>query len=203
MINSTEQSVDFPGHNIGDLDDEAPINPTYKKLKKQMASDLNRLLKTIYRLSEVLTKAIMTEGYFCRILDVNSRTKRKLIERSLSAWSKLDTVRAISGNAVTHSNYLSPDDLIDELRRYACSTHEDLMYVVVDSSLSKLLADHLPEQFVYNCRDFFEIIDSLLRADVETLEGLLGQIVPKVGVSPSSNNLTMNGSKRRQKAARH
>jgi hypothetical protein len=161
-----------------DFDDEAPINPVYKKLKKKMASDLNRLLKTIYRLSEVLTKAIMTEGYFDGILDVNSRTKRKLIERSLSAWSKLDTIRAISGNPVEHTDHLSPDNLLDELRRYACSTHEDLMYVVVDSSICGLLADDLPEQLVYACTDFFEIIDSLLREDVRALEELLIKIVP-------------------------
>lgn len=161
-----------------DFDDEAPINPVYKKLKKKMASDLNRLLKTVYRLSEVLTKAIMTEGYFDGILDVNSRTKRKLIERSLSAWSKLDTIRAISGNPVEHTDYLSPDNLLDELRRYACSTHEALMYEVVDSSICGLLADDLPEQLVYACTDFFEIIDSLLREDVRALEELLIKIVP-------------------------
>lgn len=161
-----------------ELDDETPIHPAIKKLKKKMASDLNRLLKTIYRLSEVLTKAIMTEGYGHGILDVNSRTKRKLIERSLSAWSKLDTIRAISGNCTEHTLYMSPDDLINELRRYACSTHESLMYVVVDSSICGLLADDFSEQFVFNCRDFFEIIESLLREDVAALEGLLSKIVP-------------------------
>jgi len=51
------------------------------------------------------------------------------------------------------------------------------MYVVVDSSICGLLADDLPEQFVYNCRDFFEIIESLLRDDVEKLESMLGKIV--------------------------
>lgn len=158
-------------------DDEAPIHPIYKELRKKMASDLNRLLKTIYRLSEVLTKAIMTEGYGEGILDVNSRTERKLIERSLSAWSKLDTIRAISGNPIEYSLYMSLDDLLNELRRYACSTHEALMYVVVDSSICRLLADDLPEQFVFNCRDFFEIIDSLLGGDVGELEIMLGKIV--------------------------
>lgn len=161
-----------------EFDDEAPIHPVLKKFKKKMASDLNRLLKTIYHLSEVLTKAIMTVGYGNGILDANSRTKRKLIEGSLSAWSKLDTIRAMSGNPTEHTFYMSPDDLLDELRRYACSTHEALMYVVVDSSICGLLADDFSEQFVYNCRDFFEIIDSLLREDVAALGGLLSKIVP-------------------------
>jgi len=160
------------------LDDEAPINPIYKEYKNKMASDMNRLLKSIYRLSEVITKAIMTEGYFDSILSANSRTSRKLIERSFSAWSKLDTIRAISGNPIEQADHLSPDDLLDELRRYACSTHEDLMYVVVDSSLGGLLVDDLPKQLVYSCTDFFEIIESLLREDVAALEGLLSKIVP-------------------------
>ena len=174
MKKSTEIEADIY---MEELDDEAPVNPVFKKLKKKMASDLNRLLKTIYRLSEVITKAIMTEGYGHGILDMNSRTKRKLMERSLSAWSKLDTIRAISGNPTEHTLYMSPDDLLDELRRYACSTHEDLMYVVVDTSICTLLADDLPKQFVYNCEDFFEIIDSLLREDVAELESMLGKIV--------------------------
>jgi hypothetical protein len=160
-----------------ELDDEAPINPIYKEYKKKMASDMNRLLKSIYRLSGFITKAIMTEGYFDGILSANSRTTRKLIERSLSAWSKLDTIRAISGNPVEQAKYLIPDDLLDELRRYASSTHEALMYVVVDSSLGGLLVDDLPVQFVYTGTDFFEIIDSLLRDDVERLETMLGKIV--------------------------
>jgi hypothetical protein len=161
-----------------ELDDEAPINPIYKEYKNKMASDMNRLLKSIYRLSEVITKAIMTEGYFDSILSANSRTSRKLIERSFSAWSKLDTIRAISRNPIEHANYLSPDDLLDELRTYACSTDEALMYVVVDSSLGGLLIDDLPKQLVYSCTDFFEIIESLLREDVAALEGLLSKIVP-------------------------
>ncbi len=160
-----------------ELDDEARINPVYREYKKKMASDLNRLLKTIYRLSEVLTKAIMTEGYFDGILGVSRQTERELIEQSSSAWSKLDTIRAISGEPVRHTDHLSPDNLLDELRRYACSTHEAIIYVVVDSSLGGLLVDDLPQQLVYACTDYFVIIDSLLRENVRALEELLMTIV--------------------------
>ena len=182
---------------------ERPKDPILAKYQANMLCDLRRLLRLIYHLSETLTKAMMDEDYFDRLLALDDEKKREVIRISLSVWCRLSTLRMRVEAPLLQADHLDVWELLDDLRDYACSTHTAFFPVVTDNPYNDPLPESLDKRIVYNATEYFAIFDSLLREDVGVLEDLLSQIVPQVDVSSTSSNSIVNRSERRQRTARH
>jgi hypothetical protein len=157
--------------------DETPKDPTLVKYQTIMASDLRRLLKLIYQLSEIITWAMMTDDYFGRTLELDKAKRRKVVERVLSTWSKLSTLRMRVNAPMLQADHLDLWEVLDDLRLYASSTHEAFLPVVADHCCQIPLVEELDVTVIYNATDYFCIFEKLLREDVEALEELLAEIV--------------------------
>ncbi len=68
---------------------ERPKNPILEKYQANMLCDLRRLLRLIYHLFEIITKAMMSENYFDRLLELDDEKKREVIRIALSVWCRL------------------------------------------------------------------------------------------------------------------
>lgn len=160
--------------------DETPKNPILAECQKLMKSDLRRLLKEVYRLSGIITNAMMEDNYIDRLLNSDSAIKLAVVERALSAWSKLTTLRMRVDAPLLQADHLDIWELLDDLRDYARSTHEAFFRVVFDDPYNVPLVEEMDERTIYNSTDFFGIFEELLSEDINGLEELLTEIIVPV-----------------------
>lgn len=95
------------------IDDfERPKDPILAKYQASMLSDLRRLLRLIYHLSEIITKAMMSEDYFDRLLNLDDETKREVIRTALSVWCRLSNLRMRVEEPLLQADHLDVLSLI-------------------------------------------------------------------------------------------
>jgi hypothetical protein len=166
--------------------DEIPMLTWYQGLMK---ADLRRLLKQIYRLSEIITQAMITENYFDRLLKTNKMTRKRIIERALSAWSKLTTLRLRVDAPLHQADHFDLWELLDDLREYAWSTHEAFFPVIAENPYRVPLPEKMDKRVVYNATEYFDFFERLLRNDVDTLDRLLNRLLSQTACQAPRTSL--------------
>jgi hypothetical protein len=160
--------------------DETPKDAMLIRYQGLMKSDLRRLLTQIYRLSEIISHAMITENYYEKLPESDKSTGRTMVECALSAWSKLSTLRMRVDAPLQQADHLDIWELLNDLREYAHSTFMAFLPVVGENPYNAPLPEEMDKRVVYNATEYFDIYERLLREDVEVIDRLLRRIVSPV-----------------------